>query len=133
MKPWLSRMRVKYIYQQFISHFTVIFIPIIVLSLIFAHYIENFIYENKVNELISYGEKIVYNDFSLKLPSEGTVALIGPSGCGKTTVLRLLAGLVLPDKGACAEIIYDLYKFLKVLKYNLSPSSSKAFISIINL
>jgi len=61
MKIWLSRMRVKYIYQQFISHFTVIFIPIIVLSLIFAHYIENFIYENKVNELISYGEKIVFD------------------------------------------------------------------------
>ncbi len=31
------------------------------------------------------------------------VSLVGPSGCGKTTLLRILAGLILPDHGA----VYD--------------------------
>ncbi len=41
----------------------------------------------------------VLADFSLDLPETGTVCLLGPSGCGKTTLLRLLAGLVVPQSG----------------------------------
>jgi len=40
-----------------------------------------------------YGDRWVLRDFSHRLPSTGTVALLGPSGCGKTTLLRVLAGL----------------------------------------
>lgn len=48
---------------------------------------------------VCYGEKRVLQDFSLSLPSQGVFALMGPSGSGKTTVLRLLAGLLLPQGG----------------------------------
>lgn len=41
----------------------------------------------------------VLADFSLDLPEVGTLCLLGPSGCGKTTLLRLLAGLVVPQSG----------------------------------
>jgi putative spermidine/putrescine transport system ATP-binding protein len=34
-----------------------------------------------------------------------TVVLLGPSGCGKTTVLRLIAGLALPDPGG--RVLFD--------------------------
>lgn len=36
---------------------------------------------------------------NLRIPPGESVALIGPSGCGKTTLLNLLAGIVVPEKG----------------------------------
>jgi osmoprotectant transport system ATP-binding protein len=35
----------------------------------------------------------------LTLAAGCTTVLIGPSGCGKSTILRLMAGLILPDRG----------------------------------
>ena len=48
---------------------------------------------------LSFGEKTIFQDFSLKLPDRGVTVLRGPSGCGKTTLLRILAGLTVPDRG----------------------------------
>lgn len=54
----------------------------------------------KISELgFSYGDKQVFDRYSLTLPDRGVTALSGPSGCGKTTLLRLLAGLEVPDRG----------------------------------
>ena len=36
---------------------------------------------------------------SLVVPPGGAVVILGPSGCGKTTLLRLIAGLEVPDAG----------------------------------
>ena len=47
-----------------------------------------------------YEDKLVLDDFCLTLPEGGVTVLAGPSGCGKTTLLRLLAGLELPQSGA---------------------------------
>lgn len=48
---------------------------------------------------VRYGEKKVLDGFSFAWPEEGITALSGPSGCGKTTLLRLLAGLLRPERG----------------------------------
>ncbi len=44
------------------------------------------------------------DDVSLCIPDGAFLALLGPSGCGKTTLLRLIAGLEVPDHG---EIRFD--------------------------
>ncbi len=41
-------------------------------------------------------------EVALEVPAGATLALLGESGAGKTTVLRLLAGLATPDRGAIA-------------------------------
>ena len=53
---------------------------------------------------LSFGEKTVLEDFSLKIPDRGIIALQGPSGCGKTTLLRILAGLERPQAGTLKDI-----------------------------
>jgi iron(III) transport system ATP-binding protein/putative spermidine/putrescine transport system ATP-binding protein len=47
----------------------------------------------------SYGGTIVVSDVSLTIKEGEFVSLLGPSGCGKTTILRMVAGLVEPDRG----------------------------------
>ena len=48
----------------------------------------------------SFGERIAVNELSLHVEKSERLVLFGPSGCGKTTVLRLLAGLEVPDQGS---------------------------------
>jgi spermidine/putrescine transport system ATP-binding protein len=47
----------------------------------------------------SFGEERVLNDVSLEVAPGEFFTLLGPSGCGKTTLLRMIAGLELPDSG----------------------------------
>lgn len=47
----------------------------------------------------SYGNKTILKDINLALPKGSFTCLLGSSGSGKTTILKLLAGFELPDKG----------------------------------
>ena len=48
----------------------------------------------------SFGDRVLFNNLSFKLPPGGIVGIIGPNGAGKTTLFRMMAGLIPPDSGS---------------------------------
>lgn len=46
-----------------------------------------------------FGDKVIFDGFSLKMRRGGLYGLTAPSGRGKTTLLRILMGLQIPDAG----------------------------------
>lgn len=47
----------------------------------------------------AYGDKILFENLSFKLPPGGIVGVIGPNGAGKTTLFKLIVGQEKPDSG----------------------------------
>ena len=47
-----------------------------------------------------YGENLLIEDLSFKLPPAGIIGVIGPNGAGKTTLFRMITGQEKPDAGA---------------------------------
>ena len=47
----------------------------------------------------SYGELVVYNNFSISLERGFKIALVGENGAGKSTLIKLLAGITSHDSG----------------------------------
>ncbi|MEQ9529852.1 MAG: energy-dependent translational throttle protein EttA [Parvibaculaceae bacterium] len=46
-----------------------------------------------------FGDKLLIDDLSFKLPPGGIVGVVGPNGAGKTTLFRMLTGQEQPDSG----------------------------------
>ena len=54
----------------------------------------------KISQLAkSFGEHLAVDRVTLEVDNVHSLVLIGPSGGGKTTLLRILAGLIVPDAG----------------------------------
>ena len=48
----------------------------------------------------AFGDSLLIDDLSFKLPPGGIVGVIGPNGAGKTTLFKMLTGVEKPDKGS---------------------------------
>ncbi|HEX4111038.1 MAG TPA: ATP-binding cassette domain-containing protein, partial [Stellaceae bacterium] len=48
----------------------------------------------------AYGDRLLIEDLSFRLPPGGIVGIIGPNGAGKTTLLRLITDQEKPDRGS---------------------------------
>ena len=46
----------------------------------------------------------LYDNFDLDIPKHQIVSVFGPNGCGKSTLINMIAGLVVPDRG---QILFD--------------------------
>jgi ATP-binding cassette ChvD family protein len=47
----------------------------------------------------SYGDRVLFENLSFRLPPGGIVGIIGPNGAGKTTLFRIITGQEKPDSG----------------------------------
>src|ERR1044071_3190643 len=47
----------------------------------------------------AYGDRLLIDNLTFKLPRGGIVGVIGPNGAGKTTLFRMIMGVEKPDKG----------------------------------
>ncbi len=47
----------------------------------------------------SFGDRVILNEFSLRVLRGDRVAFVGPNGAGKTTLLKMLTGELAPDTG----------------------------------
>ncbi|HJT18576.1 MAG TPA: ATP-binding cassette domain-containing protein, partial [Thermoanaerobaculia bacterium] len=50
-----------------------------------------------------YGDKLLIDDMTFKLPPGGIIGVIGPNGAGKTTLFRMIVGQEKPDAGTIRE------------------------------
>ena len=46
-----------------------------------------------------FGDRLLYDDLTFKLPPGGIVGVIGPNGAGKTTLFKMIVGEEKPDEG----------------------------------
>ncbi|MCR2745405.1 ABC transporter ATP-binding protein [Limnobacter parvus] len=52
---------------------------------------------------LGFTKRVIYADLNLDIGGSGITTIMGPNGAGKSLILRMLAGLVQPDKG---RIVY---------------------------
>jgi ATP-binding cassette subfamily F protein uup len=76
----------------------------------------------------SYGEKKLVDDFDYIILRNQRLGIIGPNGCGKSTLMKMIAGILEPDKGEIergetirigyfAQQVPDMDRNMRVIDY----------------
>jgi iron(III) transport system ATP-binding protein len=60
------------------------------------------------------GGTLAVDALTLSIPSGDLFFLLGPSGCGKTTLLRMVAGFILPTAG---QVLFDTQDMTRIPPY----------------
>lgn len=64
----------------------------------------------------SFGDKVVVDNLSMRIRRGEIYGFLGPNGSGKTTTLRMLCGLLRPDRGTGTALGYDITRQNAALK-----------------
>ena len=70
----------------------------------------------------------IFDDYSLKVPVNSSVAFIGRTGCGKTTLADLIAGLLMPDSGRILADGRDIRENLRSWRAQIGYVSQSIYI-----
>lgn len=81
---------------------------------------------NNVNK--SFGGKYAVRDISIAVDNSEIFGLVGPNGAGKTTTIRMMAGLLVPDKGEILISNHDIVKEPLKAKSILGYVPDKSFL-----
>lgn len=75
------------------------------------------------------GNRLIYDNISLKIPRNKVTGIMGPSGCGKTTLLRLVGAQLFPNTGTVTVDGYDLQKIHRNELFSLRKKMGMLFQS----
>jgi phospholipid/cholesterol/gamma-HCH transport system ATP-binding protein len=77
----------------------------------------------------SRGKQKIFDNISLELPRGKITAIMGPSGTGKTTLLKLIGGQLLPQKGTVIVDGKNVHKLRRAELYELRKRIGMLFQS----
>lgn len=71
------------------------------------------------------GNVVAVDDVSLRVEAGELFGLIGPDGAGKTSIFRMLATLLIPEKGEAAVLGHDVVKDYKAIRKKIGYMPGK--------
>ncbi len=75
-----------------------------------------------------YGSKVAVDDLSVEVPPGELFALLGPNGAGKSTTIKMLVGLLRPDRGTVRVCGYDMDRQRRAAAEHLGYVPDQAFL-----
>lgn len=108
----------------------------------------------EANEIAkAFGDKLLYENLTFRLPPGGIVGIIGPNGAGKTTLFNLITDKIKPDAGTFkvgetvklsyidqsremdgdSTVLHEISGGLELLKLGNKEMNARAYISRFNL
>ena len=73
----------------------------------------------------AFGERVVVRDLSMQVRRGTIYGFLGPNGSGKTTTIRMLTGLLTPDKGEGTCLGYDIRTQADIIKRHVGYMTQK--------
>jgi ATP-binding cassette subfamily F protein uup len=78
------------------------------------------------NVTVTFDERTIIKDFSVRIQRKDRIGIIGPNGCGKTTLIKLLVGELEPTRGAIKRGTNILAAYFDQQREQLNPAASIA-------
>jgi ABC-2 type transport system ATP-binding protein len=72
-----------------------------------------------------FGDRVVVDDFSMKVPRGAIYGFLGPNGSGKTTTIRMICGLLTPDAGRGIVLGHDIATESDLIKREVGYMTQK--------